>query len=378
MKDRVIIVDDSALYRLLVKRALAPFSNLEIIYEAKDGKDALEQIKKLKPDFLISDVEMPIMNGLELLKNIKRENICIGVIMLSGASKHNANITIESLNLGAFDFIEKPTAGNSNNNFDFIGKQIYQKILLYKSVNKNKPLCKENHKRTRKQVERRIDPNNKNLNKKVIHTTKTPLKTTARNKVKTNISNHYDLILLGISTGGPKTLIKIFSEIKKPLPIPFLIVQHMPPMFTKSLADNLDRKSKMTVVEASDGDIAKSGVAYIAPGGKHLEVVLSGMHYKLKITDKPPVNSCKPSVDILFKSAKNIIQKKKVLLMVLTGMGKDGKDGVIGVKNHNTTVIAQDESSSIIYGMPRAIVDADLHDAKMSIDEIINFLNSLC
>ncbi len=374
MKDRVIIVDDSALYRLLVKRALAPFSNIEIVYEAKDGKDALVQIKKLKPDFLISDVEMPVMNGLELLENIKKENICIGVIMLSGASKHNANITIESLNLGAFDFIEKPTAGNSSSNFDFIGKQIYQKILLYKSVNRNKPLCKESHHtNNRRQVERRIAPNNKNLNKNTINTIKKSNSATA----KTNLSNHYDLILLGISTGGPKTLIKIFSEIKKPLPVPLLIVQHMPPMFTKSLADNLDRKSKMTVVEASDGDIAKSGVAYIAPGGKHLEVVLSGVHYKLKITDKPPVNSCKPSVDILFKSAKDIIQRKKVLLMVLTGMGKDGKDGVAGVKNSNTTVIAQDETSSIIYGMPRAIVDADLHDAKMSLDEIINFLNSL-
>ena len=376
MKERVIIVDDSALYRLLVKRALTPFSNIEIVYEAKDGKEALEQIKKLKPDFLISDVEMPVMNGLELLKNIKRENICIGVIMLSGASKHNANITIESLNLGAFDFIEKPTAGNSSTNFEFIGKEIYQKILLYKSVNRNKPLCKDKHKIVRKQVERRIAPNNKNLNKKILNTTKTPNRIPT-NKTKANISNHYDLILLGISTGGPKTLIKIFSEIKKPLPTPLLIVQHMPPMFTKSLADNLDRKSEMTVVEASDGDIAKSGIAYIAPGGKHLEVTLSSMHYKLRITDKPPVNSCKPSVDILFKSAKDIIQKKKVLLMILTGMGKDGKDGVIGVKNNNTTVIAQDENSSIIYGMPRAIVDANLHDAKMSIDEIINFLNSL-
>jgi two-component system chemotaxis response regulator CheB len=148
-------------------------------------------------------------------------------------------------------------------------------------------------------------------------------------------------------------------------------------MFTKSLADNLDRKSKMTVVEASDGDIAKPGFAYIAPGGKHLEVTLSGTNYKLKITDKPPVNSCKPSVDVLFNSAKEIIRKKKVLLMVLTGMGKDGKDGVMGVKNGNTTVIAQDEASSIIYGMPRAIVDAKLHDAKMSLDEIISFLNSL-
>jgi len=368
MRDRVIIVDDSALYRLLVKRALSPFTNIEIIYEAADGKEALEQIKKLKPDFLISDVEMPVMNGLELLKNIKKENICIGVIMLSGASKHNANITIESLNLGAFDFIEKPTAGNSSSNFDFIGKQIYQKILLYKSVNRNKPLCREAKTIVKpRKVERKVAPVN-NTNRRVAVQSRAG---------KSSLSNHYDLILLGISTGGPKTLIKIFSEFKKTLPIPLLIVQHMPPMFTKSLADNLDRKSKMSVVEASDGDIAKSGVAYIAPGGKHLEVVLSGSDYKLKITDKPPVNSCKPSVDILFKSAKEIIQRKKVLLMVLTGMGKDGKDGVSDVKNSNTTVIAQDETSSIIYGMPRAIVDANLHDVKMSLDEIINFLNSL-
>ena len=370
MKDRVIIVDDSALYRLLVKRAISKFTNLEIIYEAANGKEALIQIKKLKPDFLISDVEMPVMNGIELLENIKKERICIGVIMLSGASKRNANITIEALNMGAFDFIEKPTAGNPNSNFDYIGKQIYQKIILYKSINKNKPLCNKASTRP----SRRITPsNNRPLQKTTANRITRPL----ANKKPSNVPNHYDLILLGISTGGPKTLIKIFSELKKALPVPLLIVQHMPPMFTKSLADNLDRKSKMTVVEASDGDIAKSGVAYIAPGGKHLEVVLSGVHYKLKITDKPPVNSCKPSVDILFKSAKDIIQRKKVLLMVLTGMGKDGKDGVAGVKNSNTTVIAQDETSSIIYGMPRAIVDADLHDAKMSLDEIINFLNSL-
>jgi two-component system chemotaxis response regulator CheB len=358
MKDRVIIVDDSAIYRLLVKRALSTFPNIEILYEASDGKEALAKIKELKPDFLISDVEMPIMNGLELLENIKKEKICIGVIMLSGASKHNANITIESLNLGAFDFIEKPTTGNSNSNFDYIGKQIYQKILLYKSINRNKSWCKDNK------------ISNKNIS--------TPITNKATIiKSNTKLPTHYDLILLGISTGGPKTLIKIFSEIKKPLPIPLLIVQHMPPMFTKSLADNLDRKSVMTVLEASNGDIVKPYTAYIAPGGKHLEVELLGNSYKLIITDKPPVNSCKPSVDVLFKSAKDIIQKKKVLLMILTGMGKDGKDGVASVKNNNTTVIAQDEISSIIYGMPRAIVDANLHDSKMSLDEIINFLNSL-
>jgi len=366
MKDKVIIVDDSALYRLLVKRALAPFKNLEIVYEAVNGQDAFDNIKKLKPDFLISDVEMPIMNGLELLKKLKQENICIGVIMLSGASKHNANITIESLNLGAFDFIEKPTSGNTSSNFDYIGKQIYQKILLYKTLRRNKPLCRESS------------------NSKIIPKRKIFGKDTRKNiphhkitGLKSNLPKHYDLILLGISTGGPKTLIKIFSELQKPLPVPMLIVQHMPPMFTKSLADNLDRKSKMTVVEALDGERAKKGIAYIAPGGKHLEVTLTGLDYRLKITDKPPVNSCKPSVDILFESAKDIVKKKKVLLMVLTGMGKDGKDGVAKIKNENTTVIAQDETTSIIYGMPKAIVDANLHDAKMSLDEIINFLNGL-
>ena len=371
MKYRIIIVDDSALYRLLVKRAISKFSDLEILYEASDGKEALAQIKKLKPDFVISDVEMPVMNGLELLKNIKKEKINVGVIMLSGASRRNANITIEALSLGAFDFIEKPTAGNPNSNFDHIGNEIHEKLLLYKSVNKRVTASSARQARNRvvsKPVKKIEDK------KRPLRESSRPIRTRA---TKSSVLSHYDLILVGISTGGPKTLIKVFSELKKTLPVPMLIVQHMPPMFTKSLAENLDKKSSNTVKEAADGEITKPGHVYIAPGGKHLELEQAGSGYRLKITNRPPVNSCKPSVDTLFKSAKSIVQKKKVLVMVLTGMGRDGRDGVKDIKSTNTTVIAQDEETSIIYGMPKAVVDANLHDEKMSIDEIINLLNSL-
>ncbi len=362
---RILIADDSNLYRMLIKKALSKIRDVEIVGEAANGIDALKQLEELKPDMLVLDINMPLLDGIGVLKEIQEKKIDVGVIILSSISKQNAKTTIDALNYGAFDFISKPSFDEPQKNMEYLALQLTQQIIFFES---RKILSTP----AKKTVEKNEIPQKDNKIKQTVTPTKTQISTPQK-----SIPKHYDLILIGVSTGGPQTLTKIFSNILKPIPIPIIIVQHMPPVFTKSLSESLDKKSVISFKEAEDGDIVQKESAYIAPGGKHLELEYVDQKYKLKITDTEPVNSCKPSVDVLFLSAKEIIKRKQVLFIVLTGMGRDGANGIMQIKNDNATVIAQDETTSVIYGMPKAVIDSNLQDAIMSLDEIIDFLNKL-
>jgi two-component system chemotaxis response regulator CheB len=333
----VLIADDSILIRKRITQILEQHPGIKVVGAAVNGADVVDKFKTLKPDVITLDVEMPIMNGLEALEVIVREST-IPVVMLSALTTEGADVTLKALEIGAVDFIPKPPVGDEKANAIF-AKELVMKIRaaglskLRRHLLDRKP---EDEKE--REIRRSSDPK-KSLDPKNCG------------------------IALGISTGGPKTLIEVIPKIPKNFPCPVFIAQHMPEGFTSSLASRLDTCSKLTVREAKNGEIAKPGVCYIAPGGKHMKI----MHMTLakgvmiRITDEPENALYKPSVDVLFSSVAKVYGRNSIGI-IMTGMGKDGTRGMKSIKEQGGTSISEDKSTCVVYGMPKSIEDEGLAD----------------
>lgn len=339
-KIRVLVVDDSAVFRRLVSSSLEDDPDIDVVGIASNGKIALQKIEQLKPDIVTLDVEMPEMDGIQTLAALQKQNSGVQVIMVSALTERGAAVTIDALSLGALDFITKPSGTGSID---------ASKVLLRDSlVPKVKAFFPKREK---------------------IVASRRPVSPIFKAPSVPQIPIRRDVVLIGVSTGGPNALAELVPKLPADLGAGVLIVQHMPPIFTAQLAGRLNGLSPLSVKEAQGGEVVRPGEVLIAPGGKHMVVAAQGEDKVIRITEGPPENNCRPAVDPLFRSAAPLYGKKAIGV-ILTGMGQDGFAGVRILKEQNTFVIAQDEASCVVYGMPRFIVEDGLADKVLPLGEI--------
>jgi len=317
---KVLIVDDSIVFRSAISNVLSEVPGVEVIKSVPNGKLGVESLMYNKEINLITlDLEMPIMDGLQAIQEIRKFNKDVIIIIFSSFTSQGAEKTIQALNFGANDFVTKPDGSTATGGVEAIKGELVQKIINFKS-----------------RVSKIKDSSPKEM-------APSPTASTLSFERK-------DLILIGCSTGGPEALTKIFSTLKNPIKAPILIIQHMPPMFTSKLAEMLDKISPINVREAQDGMILKANTCYIAPGDYHMTV--DNKTIRLNQTEK--VSFVRPSVDVLFNSlARNI--NLKMAAFVLTGMGEDGAQGAKLLKQAGVDIYVQDKMSSVVWGMPGSV-----------------------
>lgn len=352
-KIRALVIDDTIVYRKIVGDVLKEIPFVEVVGTANNGKIALSKIDTLKPDFITLDIEMPEMNGIEVLQALKNKPHAPVVIMLSTLTQHGSEMTIKALELGAFDFVPKPDQGKMAENMEKVRETLLPIVNTLKR-----------QKETRFKIHEKIQP-------LPLSVTVDKAKPTPLIFQKPIIRSKSEIIGIGISTGGPNALTRMIPMLPGNLKVPVLIVQHMPPLFTASLANSLNNKSPLHVKEAENGDTIEPGKIYIAPGGKQMKIVAGadGITRKIKITDDPPENSCKPSVDYLFRSiAQYYVGRSTGVIM--TGMGSDGSKGLLQMKNNGAFVIAQNEETCTVYGMPKEPVESGIADIVVPLEKI--------
>lgn len=324
---------------------LADVPYIKVVGTAANGKIALMKIPSLKPDALILDVEMPEMDGIKTLKVLQEQHPSIKVIMLSIHTTRGAEKTLEALSLGAIDFVEKPSdSSDYRSHFQKIRSDLLPKLRLLKL-------------------------------QKSFQNPKTPPAPFRRIPA---IQQHKEceVIAIASSTGGPNALTRILPEISHDTNISILIVQHMPPLFTKQFALSLDQKTTYTVCEAATGEKVLPNAIFLAPGNYHMAVRKWGEERRIALHQGPLENGCRPSANVLFRSVAEIYGKR-ALGIVLTGMGKDGLEGVRVMKKQGATIVAQDKDSSVAWGMPRSIIEAELADFVLPLKEIAPTINTM-
>ncbi|MFQ5489678.1 MAG: chemotaxis response regulator protein-glutamate methylesterase [Phycisphaerae bacterium] len=338
---RVLVVDDSVFMRSMLKDALAHTPGIEVVGSAQNGIEGLERILELKPDVVTLDVEMPGMDGLTVLKTVMKRRP-LPVVMVSTKTQKGARTTLDALQAGAVDYVAKPL-GERSATLDSFRTKVVRAVLTA------------------------AEANSKTLGK-------APPKI-AEVEPASNLPPHA-LVAIGISAGGPATLHKMMPAIPADFP-PMVITQHMPADFTGPFADRLNETSKIAVAEAQTGDVLRSGMALIAPGDKHLRVLKRGMQYFASVDDGPKVSGYRPSVDVLFESVANAAPHRAVGV-VMTGMGFDGAVGLKLLKKHGARTLAQDQATSIVYGMPKAAYETGCVDRVVGLPDIPNaMLNEL-
>ncbi|HWO97874.1 MAG TPA: chemotaxis response regulator protein-glutamate methylesterase [Bacillus sp. (in: firmicutes)] len=346
-KIKILIVDDSAFMRKLITDFLKEDSRLQVVGTAKNGQDALAKIEELQPDVMTLDVEMPIMNGIETLEQVMEKNP-LPVVMLSSTTYEGAYNTVLAMQYGAVDFIAKPS-GAISLDLHKIKEQLIEKIVLASKANLR--AFKKNEDNTFVQNTSLSTSKNSRIE---LQGARKPFDVTGK-QVKR-------IVCIGTSTGGPKALQEVLSHLPKGLNAPVLIVQHMPPGFTKSLANRLNTLSALTVKEAEDGEILQKDTVYVAPGGYHLTVRKVGTALTAHLDETESRKGHRPSVDVLFESISQLKEYKKIAV-ILTGMGTDGTDGLKALKlAGNTYAIAESEETSIVYGMPKSAIRTNLVD----------------
>lgn len=377
---RVLIVEDMATYRTIIARSLAEIKDTKVVGRVSNGKKALDFLDKNEVDLITLDVEMPIMDGLATLKELRKRRLHIDVVMLSGLTDQAASLTIKCLELGAVDFVLKPATNSFAENQRLLVDSLSAIIATLRrrasfrsrfssnKLNKPKPTSAGTTAPPRR-------PSSL-LRDKTTTATGSTSSPTAEGKTAPAVRRRLSLprpklLLIGVSTGGPKALSEVFDNLKGPLPFPILIVQHMPPKFTKSLADSLNRKTDIEVSEAADGDLVKANCAYIAPGGYHMVLMKDeDFGFILATNQAPPVNSCRPSVDVLFDSVTSFFNPGEIAALIMTGMGRDGADSCARLHKSRHYIMSQSAETCTIYGMPKAVEDLGLPDQVLDLEDI--------
>ncbi len=366
----VLVVDDSALMRNMLKKIISSDEELEVVGVAMNGRFATQKIPMLMPEVIVTDLEMPEMNGIEFLKWREEEEVDIPVIVLSAHAKEGAAVTMEALSHGASDFITKPQ-GNGPDELREIGTQL---ITLLKAYGKN----------YRKRVGHIPVRETKPLPvHETISSTSFPVREPEKKADGTegvrdmsSVRGTPELIALGISTGGPNALRQVFAQISPRMNLPIVVVQHMPVGFTKEFANSLNKISPLEVKEAQHGDILKPGRILIAPGDKHVEVEKRKLASIVSLSDAPPQNGHKPSAGVLFESvAKNY--GGNCIAVIMTGMGRDGAAEIGGIYKSGGITLAQDEASSVVFGMPRVAIENNNICEVVSLNNMARRLNEL-
>lgn len=395
---RILIADDSAFMRKVLTDLFKAQPDFEVVGTAINGRDAVEKVKKYHPDLLTLDVQMPVMDGLNALAVIM-EIAPMPVVMLSSLTKEGTDETIRALSLGAVDFISK--AGGSISRIDTIEEDILAKCRAAAKANVKRAMkgarAAELAERERRAKEKAEPPRMHHVELPARHNpfgtkpateekkprnpfghhenpllqkrkpTLTPHAQPAPN-VKASGAGSGKLVAIGTSTGGPQALQSVITRLPGELPCGVVVVQHMPPGFTKSLANRLDSLSKVSVKEAENGDIIEPGHVYIAPGNYHMRVASEGSKRKIVLSQDPPIGNHRPAVNVLYDSVAPV--GKNLVAVIMTGMGCDGTEGMKKIKAQGGYSIAQDESTSVVYGMPKSVVDAGLADEVRPVTDI--------
>jgi two-component system chemotaxis response regulator CheB len=345
---RVLVIDDSPVGRRVLKTMLESDPAIRVIDVARDGKEGVEKVLELKPDLATLDVEMPRMDGLEALREIMAQHP-IPVMMVSSLTADGAQATLAALELGAVDFIAKPDLGISPDR-DAIRDELLAKV---KDIAGRRHILMSRYQAGK--LSRKHASNE-------IQSTGGPSKLVTRNR-------RVAVVSVGASTGGPPALREVIPKLPASFPVGVVIAQHMPPAFTRSLADRLDSLSELSVKEAEDGEKLEPGVVLVAPGGRQLTVKRVAGRVRVHISDNPADSLYKPCVDITMRSVAGTYGGT-AMGVVLSGMGTNGAQGFKELKSKGGVVIAQDEASCVVYGMPRAVIEADLADHILPIDQI--------
>jgi two-component system chemotaxis response regulator CheB len=349
---RVLVVDDSVVMRQLISRVLSDQPHLEVVGVARNGLDALAKTSQLKPDLITLDVEMPELDGLGALRRIRQEHPNTRVIMCSSLTARGAKTTIDALMLGADEYVTKQRSGEMTQSaYDVLRTDLLEKInILFPST-----ASQDSSRRT-------------------TGITGAQGPAAANGPVPRLVSASRPapkVLVIGVSTGGPSALAELLPMFPADFSLPIMIVQHMPPTFTASLAERLDKLSAIRVLEATAGMTPTAGTALIAPGDYHLRVVRRGLNITTALDQGERENFCRPAVDVLFRSVAEVYSGAAIAT-ILTGMGQDGLLGVRQLRNLGAIVFAQNKDTSVVWGMPGAIATANLADAVLPLKEIYN------
>lgn len=334
MPYRVLIVDDSLLVRGAVGEILSRIPDVQICGKSPNGLDAITQIQELKPDLVILDIEMPVMDGMTALRELRLRKIKVPILMLSVLTQHGARTTFEALELGALDFIPKPSAQ--------AGMKLQEvEDLLIAKVTELMQMSGQS----------------------AFHAHSSPLSMEEKSQRK------FELLVIGSSTGGPQSLHKIFQQIKEPFPAPILIVQHMPPVFTAAFAERLGQISVVEAMEARDGMPLRPNCAFVAPGNQHMGITGQPGQFTVTLSDEAPILAHRPSIDHTLKSVVRHFGGKAAGL-IMTGMGRDGVDGMLQLHASGGLTLSQNEASSVVFGMNRRAIEAGAVDLVLDLAEI--------
>ena len=345
MSTRVLVVDDASLFRRVISDALSGIPGVEVVGTASNGKLALARIAALQPDLITLDIEMPEMNGIEVLESMRKAGITTNVIVLSSCTVRGSQMTFRALESGAFDFITKPDSGSPAENLAGLRDHLRPLILAL-----------ERRREIRSILNGKAPPRASVT--VPVHTVTAPIRSKS------------PIVLIGVSTGGPVALAELLPAFPAKIGAPVFIVQHMPPHFTSALAQRLHSKSAIAVKEAENGEIARIDTVYLAPGGKQMKVGPGPRgEIVVCISDDPPENACRPSVDYLFRSVAIHFPGRSVAA-ILTGMGNDGTEGLRILKRGGSHTIAQDEASCVVFGMPKEAILAGVIDAVVPLNKI--------
>jgi two-component system chemotaxis response regulator CheB len=352
---RVLVVDDTVTYRKIVSDVLTRLPGVEVVGTAANGRIALHKIEQLRPDLMTLDLEMPDMGGLEVLRQLRERQFDVGAVILSSFTREGADQTVAALENGAFDFVTKPDGQDVGGNANILEAELRRKIEAYSRQYQLRKLLRTGSPTRPPKPAPSAQPNNEALRRPLQ-----AIKPFAR---------QIEIVAIGISTGGPQALNCVLPQLPADLPAPVLIVQHMPPIFTKSLADDLNKRCALTVSEAADYEPVLSGNILIAPGGKQMKLVVEGGQKLIRLTDDPPEKSCRPSVDYLFRSVTRVCGANATGV-IMTGMGNDGSLGCRQLKQRGAVIIAQDEASCVVFGMPREPIQEGIADIVAPLNDI--------
>jgi len=364
VKLKVLVIDDSALYRQLVKNVLRNIPDVEVVGVACTGVEALAKISELQPTLLTLDVQMPDMNGLELLLEIKKRRMHVKAIMLSSLTARGAQVTTDALLAGAFDAIQKPSGSDADSNRTLLTSLLSEKITAFmESISATMPKRKE------VAIDARLN--------RASHDDLSASKSDVDSKgsiVKTGLATRrIDAVVIGTSTGGPVALRELIPKLPTSMGVPVFVVQHMPHGYTKSLAARIGEISQIPVREAANGMLVEPNQAFIAPGGLHMGIQQQRGKLVIQTSDAPPEHNCRPAVDYTLRSAVSIYGGG-LLGVILTGMGRDGAEGCRLVKQRGGSVLAQHPDGCIVYGMPKVVVEEQLADRVVPIEKMASWI----
>jgi two-component system, chemotaxis family, protein-glutamate methylesterase/glutaminase len=372
MNLRAVVADDSSVFRRAIAEVLTSCPGIEVVATVGNGKLAVQKVRDLRPDLLTLDLEMPEMDGLEVLETLRKAGDTVGVIVVSALTRRGGDLTMRALEKGAFDFIPKPDTGNPEDSREALRCELIPRVRTFAHRLEVRTILRGKNGSETPPPARRPAP--------TVPERAAPgasLDGVADRMKRLATAVKPEMVLIGVSTGGPAALAQLLPALPSDLGVPIAIVQHLPPIFTQSLAESLDAKCAIRVREGVHGERLVPNTAYIAPGGKQMRLAPGPLGKPiLEVTDDPPENNCKPAADYLFRSA-SIHFPGRAMGVILTGMGSDGALGLRLMKRQGAIVVAQSELTCVVYGMPKAAVEAGVVDAVLPLDAIAGRITAM-